>query len=58
MFLLTVISAGGIEIHPVNTKSTLKSMLMKKTSVIDCGSILACAVTKCRSSGKSIYIWS
>ncbi|XP_067946635.1 target of rapamycin complex 2 subunit MAPKAP1-like [Watersipora subatra] len=49
------ISTSGIEIQPVNTKSAIKSLLMKKTSIVDCSAILACAVTKSRSSGKTVF---
>lgn len=49
---VTGLSHTGVEIQPVNTKISLKSLLAKKASMIECSSILACAVTKSRSSGK------
>lgn len=53
LILLIVITSGGIEIQPLNAKSPLRSMLINKSTEIDSGSILACAITKkSRSGGK------
>lgn len=49
---VSVVSSGGVEVRSVPSKSSLKSLLASKSSVIDASSILACAVVKNKSNGE------
>ena len=54
MSVVAVISPTGLEISPA--KTSLKSVYLNKTmeTDIDAGALLACAVTKSRSSGENM----
>jgi len=50
--LFVDISPEMVEVIPLSSKNSLRSMFSQKTTIINMSNILVCSVTKQKSSGK------